>query len=127
MDEIRISVARLNEWLFRIAVGAVVITFFPVDYAYFGALRLFVCSILAWMAWLIWQRERRKDWKLWALALLAVLYNPILPINLGTEGVWLVTNLAALGLFWYCKERVNALRPAPAPAQVDDPGPPDGT
>jgi len=42
----------------------------------------------------------RSNWWLWAYGAVALFYNPILPVRLGSRGLWAFLNLATLAIFW---------------------------
>lgn len=46
-----------------------------------------------------------EDWQRWVLGGFAVLYNPVLPIQIGDKGIWEVLNVATVISFWVVSRR----------------------
>jgi len=54
---------------------------------------------------LVEARSRLGNWQRWLLCGAAVLYNPVLPIELGDPGLWTLTDLGTVFLFWRVEKR----------------------
>ena len=81
-------------------IAVVGLSVLPLPYAYYFFLRIVIFGSLLWLA----LRELGKDsgfWKtvLGALTILGlILYNPLLPVHLGSKFIWFCLNLAGLFL-----------------------------
>ena len=71
-------------------------------YDYYVLLRLFLCGLSLYFLTRPGVRESEK----WVLAGLALLYNPIVPIGLGSKVVWSIINIATVAWFWTLNRRV---------------------
>tara|TARA_Y100000996_G_C22426469_1_gene603722 strand:+ start:45 stop:332 length:288 start_codon:yes stop_codon:yes gene_type:complete len=88
----------MNKDIFWIAPLVVMgIGLFPMPYGYYFLSRLvvFVCAIYFAM-----QLNNQSDTTLvWVFGFFALLYNPFIPIHLGSKGLWVVVNLVTAGVF----------------------------
>jgi len=85
-----------------IAAVAVAIGLLPLPGDYYVLLRIFLCGLCLYF--LTRPRGVREAEK-WVLGGLALLYNPIVPIGLGSKTVWSVVNIATVVWFWRLKQR----------------------
>jgi hypothetical protein len=67
-------------------------------YGYYMLLRLLLCGVSLFL--LTGEKSRLQEWHRWLLAGLAVLYNPLIPIELGDKSLWVAANVATIGVFW---------------------------
>lgn len=95
-------------WLATAATGFAIM---PMPYAYYRFLRLGLCVLLVWFLWRIVAAGRLLT--IWAMASVPfiILYNPVVPIHLGSKPMWSVINLLTIGLLWLLVRRVDAERP----------------
>ena len=88
----------MNKDIFWIApLVAMGIGLLPMPYGYYFLSRLvvFVCAIYFAM-----QLNNQSDTTLvWVFGFFALLYNPFIPIHLGSKGLWVVVNLVTAGVF----------------------------
>jgi Family of unknown function (DUF6804) len=71
-------------------------------YGYYMLLRLFLCGVSLYF--LTRPRGVREGEK-WVLAGLVIVYNPLVPIELGSKPLWRVVNIATVVWFWRLKRR----------------------
>jgi hypothetical protein len=95
----------MNKDIFWIApIAAMGIGLFPMPYGYYFLSRLvvFVCAIYFAM-----QLNDQSDttW-VWIFGFLALLYNPFIPIHLGSKGLWIIVNIATVALFLFKKDKI---------------------
>ena len=83
--------------LIAIATGAVAIGMLPLPYGYYMLLRLFLCGVSLYF---LTRPRGIADGEKWVLAGLVVLYNPLVPIELGSKLLWSVINIATVVWFW---------------------------
>lgn len=76
----------------------------PMPYGYYFLSRLvvFVCAIYFAM-----QLNDQSDttW-VWIFGFLALLYNPFIPIHLGSKGLWVIVNIITAIIFLNNKDRI---------------------
>jgi hypothetical protein len=68
-----------------IAAVAVAIGLLPLPYEYYGLLRLFLCGVSLYF---LSRPSGVRDMEKWVLVGLVVLYNPPVPIELGSKLLW---------------------------------------
>lgn len=95
----------MNKDIFWIApIAAMGIGLFPMPYGYYFLSRLvvFVCAIYFAM-----QLNDQSDttW-VWIFGFLALLYNPFIPIHLGSKGLWVIVNIITVVMFLLKKDRI---------------------
>ena len=94
----------MNKDIFWIApLVAMGIGLFPMPYGYYFLSRLvvFVCAIYFAM-----QLNSQSDAALvWVFGFFALLYNPIIPIHLGSKDLWVIVNLVTAGIFIANKDK----------------------
>ena len=95
----------MNKDIFWLApIAAMGIGLFPMPYGYYFLSRLvvFVCAIYFAM-----QLNDQSDttW-VWIFGFLALLYNPFIPIHLGSKGLWIIVNIATVALFLFKKDKI---------------------
>ena len=76
----------------------------PMPYGYYFLSRLvvFVCAI-----YFAIQLNNQSDTTLvWVFGFFALLYNPVIPIHLGSKGLWVIVNLVTAGVFIANKDKV---------------------
>ena len=74
----------------------------PLPYGYYPLLRLFLCGVSLYFP----TRPRGvRDAEKWVLAAVVVLYNPLVPIELGSKLIWSVVNIATVVWFWSLNRR----------------------
>jgi hypothetical protein len=67
-------------------------------FGYYTLLRVVLCLTSA----VGFSRARRCGDTLWvwAYAVLAIIYNPLLPLRLGSKGLWIGLNIVSLACLW---------------------------
>lgn len=88
-----------------IATIAVVVGLADLPYGYYMLLRLFLCGVS--LFFMFGARLVLQDWQRWVLGGFAVLYNPLLPVQIGDKGVWAILNVATVIMFWFVSRRKN--------------------
>lgn len=79
-----------------IAWLAVALGVLPMPYGYYMLLRLFFCGLSLYF---LTRPAGIRDAEKWVLAGLAVLYNPLVPIELGSRVLWTIVNLGTVIFF----------------------------
>lgn len=90
--------------LITIAAIAVAIGLLPLPYGYYVLLRLFLCGVSLYF---LTRPRGIRDVEKWALGGLVVLYNPIVPIELGSKLLWSIINVATVVWFWMLNQRTR--------------------
>ena len=94
----------MNKDIFRIAPLVVMgIGLLPMPYGYYFLSRLvvFVCAIYFAM-----QLNSQSDTTMvWVFGFFALLYNPIIPIHLGSKGLWVIVNVVTAVVFVANKDK----------------------
>ena len=91
-----------------IAWIAVAIGLLPMPYGYYMLLRLFFCGMsLFYLTRPIGVRESEK----WVLVGLVVLYNPLVPVELGNKVLWAIVNLGTVMYFTVLNRRITRASP----------------
>jgi hypothetical protein len=98
---------KTNSNLLVAAIVALGIALLPLPYAYYMLLRVVMCGYLAFLAYTVW--EAKLQGLGWTLGVAAVVYNPIEPLHLGRE-VWLLVNIATIGLLFYVRSMTHSFR-----------------
>lgn len=89
--------------IITIAWIAVAIGLLPMPYEYYMLVRLFFCGVsLFYLTRPTGVREGEK----WVLVGLAVLYNPLVPVELGNKTLWTIVNVATVAYFQFLSKRV---------------------
>ena len=88
--------------LITIAAVAVAIGLLPLPYGYYLLLRLFLCGVSVYF---LTRPRGIRDGEKWVLVGLIVLYNPLVPIELGRKLLWSVGNIATGVWFWRLNRR----------------------
>lgn len=88
-----------------IAAVAVAIGLLPLPYGYYMLLRLFLCVVcIYFVSSVVGVRDGEK----WVLVGLAVLYNPIVPVELGSKPLWSIINIGTVIWFLVLNRRAGA-------------------
>jgi hypothetical protein len=86
-----------------VATVMVVVAMARMPYGYYILLRLGLCAACVYYAFRAGQL--RALGHRFALGALAVLYNPIVPVHLGSKGLWTVVNIGTVFYFWLLESR----------------------
>ena len=81
-----------------VATAAVLLGFGDLPYAYYTLLRLFLSGVSLFL--MFGAQLLLADWQRWVLGGFAVLYNPLLPVQLGEKELWAVLNILTVIVFW---------------------------
>jgi hypothetical protein len=91
-----------------IAWIAVAIGLLPMPYGYYMLLRLFFCGMsLFYLTRPVGVRESEK----WVLVGLVVLYNPVVPVELGNKVLWTIVNLGTVIYLTVLNRRITRASP----------------
>jgi hypothetical protein len=102
--------SQLTRWnrrppgVITIAAIAVAIGLLPLPYGYYVLLRLFLCGVSLYF---LTRPRGVRDAEKWVLVGLVVLYNPIVPVELGSKSLWSIVNIAAVVWFWRLNQRAR--------------------
>src|SRR5262245_50945042 len=88
-----------------VATLAVALGFAHLPYGYYMVLHLLLCGVS--LFFLFGSRLLLEDWERWVLWGFVVLYNPLLPVRIGSKAVWTATNIATVVLFWAISRRMQ--------------------
>jgi hypothetical protein len=103
--------AALTRWRRRpprvvtIAWIAVAIGLLPMPYGYYALLRLFFCGVSLYY---LTRQSGVREVEKWILVGLAVLYNPLVPVELGNKTVWTIVNVATVIYFQVLSRRATS-------------------
>jgi len=87
-----------------IAAAAVAIGLLPMPYEYYVLLRFLLCGVAIW---LLSQADGLSEAARITLVALAILFNPIVPIELGGGTVAAVAHVATVTYFWLVQRRIS--------------------
>ena len=90
-----------------IAAAGVAIGLFPMPPEYYVLLRFLLCGVAVW---LLSETTSGPDVIRWLLVGIAILFNPIVPIELGRGAIWAIAHIGAVAYFWVLIRRI-ARRP----------------
>ena len=92
------------------AVGTVV-ALLPLPYGFYTLLRvLFFCSLLV-AAFALYENSTEIGIALIVAGGLAVLFNPLIPVHLGSKPLWFIANIVATAVVYYAsKSAANSER-----------------
>lgn len=79
----------------------------PMPYGYYMLLRLFFCGLSLYF---LTRPAGIRDGEKWVLAGLAVLYNPLVPIELGSRALWTLVNVGSVVYFQRLSRRAAGSR-----------------
>ena len=89
-------------WIAPLVVMGIGLLPMPYGYYFLSRLVVFVCAI-----YFAIQLNSQNDTTLvWVFGFFALLYNPIIPIHLGSKGLWIIVNLITAGVFITNKDKV---------------------
>ena len=95
----------VNKNLFWIAPLIIMfIGLMPMPYGFYTLLRVvvFVCSLYFLFEFI----NIEDNTFVWIFGFLALLYNPIVPITLGSKGLWVIVNIITAGIFLISKDKI---------------------
>jgi hypothetical protein len=85
--------------LFWIApIVALAIGILPMPYGYYMLSRLIVSAGALYFAFHFYKIN--DNFKVWVFGFLVVLYNPIIPISLGSKELWMIVNIPTIYYFY---------------------------
>ena len=85
--------------LFWIAtIVALAIGILPMPYGYYMLSRLIVAAGALYFAFHFYKIN--DNFKVWVFGFLVVLYNPIIPISLGSKALWMLVNIPTIYYFY---------------------------
>ena len=90
-----------------IASAAVALGLLPLPYGYYMLLRLFLCILCIYFLSTV---AGVRDGEKWVLVGLALLYNPIVPVELGSKPLWSIINVGTVAWFWMLRRRTASVR-----------------
>ncbi len=79
-------------------IVALVIGFFPMPFGYYIISRLIVSGCALYFAVKFYKQQ--DNFKPWIFGFLVVLYNPIIPMPLGSKELWLLVNIPTMYYFF---------------------------
>ena len=93
------TVSQDNNKIFWLApIIALAIGILPMPYGYYTLSRL-VVSVCA--LYFVFNFHKKNDnVKVWIFGFLVVLYNPIIPISLGSKELWMIVNIPTIYYFY---------------------------
>jgi hypothetical protein len=86
---------KIRRWpgVVTIAALAVAIGLLPLPYGYYILLRLFLCGV---SLYILTRPSGVRDGEKWVLTGLVVLYNPLVPVELGSKPLWSTRNIGTV-------------------------------
>ena len=95
---------RRSTGFITIAGIAVAVGLLPMPSGYYMLLRFFFCGISLYMLSSV---RRVRDVEKWVLVGLAVLYNPLVPVELGSKSLSSILNIGTVVYFWALNRRAT--------------------
>jgi len=86
-------------------VIALAIGILPMPYGYYTLSRLVVSGCALYFA--LNSRKRNDNIKVWIFGFLVILYNPIMPISLGSKGLWMIVNIPTIYYFYINRNSIK--------------------
>ena len=77
---------------------AAVLALAPMPWGYYALLRIMLC-LTACVGFAAARKAEETTW-MWVYGVIAVVYNPLLPVALGSKPLWAALNLATLIVLW---------------------------
>ena len=88
-------------WIAPLVVMGIGLLPMPYGYYFLSRLVVFVCAIYFAM-----QLNSQSDTTMvWVFGFFALLYNPIIPIHLGSKGLWVIVNVVTAVVFVANKDK----------------------
>ena len=100
-------------WIAVAVTVGVAIGLDRMPYGYYTLLRLALCALSLFL--LFGAHRKLVDWHQWALGASAAVYNPFIPVHLGTKDLWVLLNIATVILFWVVATTTSAFATLPEP------------
>ena len=96
-----------HKWVYVACLAVVGLTVLPLPYAYYFFLRFVIFGSLVWLTLKEYADDERFFYSgVGALTLLGlILYNPLLPVHLGSKLIWFCLNLVGLYLIRHLMTR----------------------
>ena len=96
------NVTRNQNNIFWLApIIALIIGIFPMPYGYYMISRLIVSGCALYYAVSCYKNNNKTH--LWIFGFIVVLYNPLIPISLGSKELWMVVNIPTIIYFYLNK------------------------
>jgi len=95
--------------LAAIASAAVAVGLLQMPFGYYTLLRVVIC--LTSVAGVAAARRRGDGLWVWMYAVLVVVYNPVLPLTLGSKSLWIGLNFITIACFWVGALRFRSMIP----------------
>ena len=77
---------------------ALAIGFLPMPYGYYMLSRLIVSGCALYFA--LNSHKKKDKVKLWIFGFIVALYNPFIPISLGSKELWVIVNIPTIYYFF---------------------------
>ena len=77
--------------------------FLPMPYGYYMLSRLIVSGCALYFAFNSF--KAKDNVKLWIFGFIVVLYNPLIPISLGSKELWMIVNIPTIIYFFINRNR----------------------
>lgn len=90
--------------ILTIAGVAVALGFLPLPAGYYLLVRLLLCGLSIYFLSSV---ARVRDAEKWVLTGLAILYNPVVPVEVGSRLLWSIISVATLIWFWRLARRAS--------------------
>lgn len=95
----KLDIKKSEYEIFWIApIAALVIGFLPMPFGYYMISRLIVSGCALYFAVKFYKQQ--DNFKPWIFGFLMVLYNPIIPIPLGSKELWMIVNIPTIYYFF---------------------------
>ena len=100
------NVSQDNNKVFWLApIIALGIGLLPMPYGYYMLSRLVVSGCALYFA--LNAHKRNDDIKVWVFGFFVILYNPIIPISLGSKGLWMIVNIPTIYYFYINRNSIK--------------------
>lgn len=93
------NVSPHNNIFWLAPIIALAIGLLPMPYGYYMLSRLVVSGCALYFA--INSYQSKDNLKLWIFGFIAVLYNPLIPISLGSKVLWTFVNIPTMIYFYF--------------------------
>lgn len=87
-------------WPLKLGIATLVITIFPWSYWVYGLGKIIVCSIALYYCYKNYVQGKKQVKIFWYFLIVGAIFNPILPLHLFFNILWIIVDVAVIAFFW---------------------------